>query len=162
MAQDASFHDASEQPLRLIAQDAEDLKVLSTLIQDAVVQVGDVAWLRGRRRVAIFLSRFRWEDKARAEKAGRAYERVRSALLVESVVAMRAAGVDPREKEQVLSILALRWEGAADPEDPSGILHVTLSGDGELAISVECLDLRLEDVTRPYAAISGKAPEHGA
>ena len=33
---DAKFEDGGEGPLRLVAQDAEDLKVISTLIQDAV------------------------------------------------------------------------------------------------------------------------------
>ena len=56
---DASFHDSGEKPLRLIAQGAEDLPVLSALLQDAVGTAGDVAWLRARRRFALFLGRFR-------------------------------------------------------------------------------------------------------
>ena len=38
---DARFQDGGEGPLRLIAQDAEDLKVISTLVQDAVLGGGD-------------------------------------------------------------------------------------------------------------------------
>lgn len=37
---------------------------------------------------------------------------------------------------------------------------MTLAGDGEIAIEVECLSIRLEDVTRPYIAPSRKAPKH--
>ncbi|NJS15471.1 MAG: DUF2948 family protein, partial [Sphingopyxis sp.] len=32
---DATFQEGGEGPLRLVAQDAEDLKILSTLVQDA-------------------------------------------------------------------------------------------------------------------------------
>jgi hypothetical protein len=37
---------------------------------------------------------------------------------------------------------------------------LTLAGDGAIALEVECLDVTLRDVTRPYAAISGKLPMH--
>lgn len=157
---DASFHDADDAPLRLLAQSAEDLQVVSALAQDAVFSAGDLVWLKGRRRAVILLSRFRWEDKAKAERAGRPFERVRAALLVENVTAVRAAGVDPRAADQVLSLLSMSWEGGDDPEDPSGVLRLTLAGDGEIAIAAEYLDLRLEDVARPHAAVSGKAPTH--
>jgi hypothetical protein len=60
-------------------------------------------------------------------------------------------------------VLSLDWEKANDdPEDPSGALRVTLAGDGEILIEAEYLDIRLEDVTRPYAAPSRKAPSHDA
>ena len=159
---DASFHDADEKPLRLMAQTAGDLEVVSSLLQDAVATAADVAWLRRRRRFALFLGRFRWEDKDRAAAAGRPFERVRAVLMAEHVLSVRAQGVDPKDPEQVLSILSLAWDEAADPEDPSGTLRIILAGDGEIAVEAEYLDLRLEDVTRPYAAPSGRAPEHEA
>ena len=157
---DASFHDSGEKPLRLIAQGAEDLPVLSALLQDAVGTAGDVAWLRARRRFALFLGRFRWEDKDRARAAGRPFERVRAVLLAEHVTAVRAAGLSPQDRDAVFAVLSVEWQGSEDPEDPSGTLRIILSGDGEIAVDAEYLDLRLEDVTRPYAAPSGLAPEH--
>ena len=45
-------------------------------------------------------------------------------------------------------------------EDCAGVVHLILAGDGEIAIDVECLDISVADVTRPYLAPSGKAPEH--
>jgi hypothetical protein len=45
-------------------------------------------------------------------------------------------------------------------EDGAGRVVITLAGDGAIAAQVECLDIDLRDVTRPYAAPSGKAPEH--
>jgi len=158
---DAKFSDADEKPLRLIAESEEDLKVISALLQDAVTRVGDIAWMKKRRRAALFVNRFRWEDEARAKAAGRPFERVRAVLLAAHVTAVRASGIDPSDPEMVLSVLSLTWERSNDdPEDPSGALRITLAGDGEILIEAEYLDLRLEDVTRPYAAPSGKAPHH--
>ena len=46
-------------------------------------------------------------------------------------------------------------------EDGTGRVVLTLAGDGAIRLSVEALELHLRDVTRPYSAPSGKAPDHG-
>jgi hypothetical protein len=157
---DARFEDAAEKPLRLHARSAEDLEVVSALLQDAAGTAADLVWMKRKRRFALFLNRFRWEDADRAQRAGRPFERVRTVALVEHVTAVRAAGLDPRERDQAVSVLRLEFEPDPDPENPAGQLRAILAGDGEIAIEVEYLDLRLEDVTRPYLAPSGKAPSH--
>ena len=48
--------------MNLGALDADDLDVVSTLVQDAVFPVTEMQWRRGERRFAILLNRFRWED----------------------------------------------------------------------------------------------------
>jgi hypothetical protein len=154
---DARFEDAAERPLRLRAETPEDLAVLSALVQDAVGRVGDIAWARKHRRLALLLNRFRWEDRERAERAGRPFERVRATLVIEGALSVRASGVLPQEKETVISLLSLVWEPG---EDGTGTVRLILAGDGELAVSAETLDVTLTDVTRPYAAPSGLAPSH--
>ena len=154
---DAKFEDGGEAPLRLVAQDAEDLKVISTLVQDAVLPVTEMSFDPRRRRFALLLNRFRWEDRAEAERVGRAYERVRAMLVVEDVLKVQSFGFDRADKDLVLSLLDI---GFAAGEDGTGRLTLTLAGDGGIALHVEALDLRLDDVTRPYRAPSGKVPRH--
>ena len=154
---DAKFEEGGEAPLHLVAQDAEDLKVISTLVQDAVLPVTELAFDPRRRRFALLLNRFRWEDRAEAERAGRAYERVRSILVVEDVRKVQTMGFDRADKDLVLSLLSMEFTSG---EDGTGRLTLTLAGDGAIALDVEALDLRLEDVTRPYRAPSGKIPKH--
>ncbi|QDL91824.1 DUF2948 family protein [Paroceanicella profunda] len=158
MSGDARFEDAGEGPLRLKAETAEDLTVISALVQDAVTTVGDVAFAQRHHRLALLVNRFRWEDRVAAERAGRAYERVRSLLVVESALSVRSNGLDRSAKDTVLSVLSLAFEPA---EEGAGTLTLLLAGDGEIAVTVECLDVSLTDVTRPYVAPSGKAPGHG-
>lgn len=155
---DARFEEGGEGPLRLVAQDAEDLKVISTLVQDAVLPVTEVKFDTKRRRFALLLNRFRWEDRAAAEAVGRAYERVRSVLVVEDVLKVQSFGFDRADKDLVLSVLALDFAPGADG---TGRLTLTLAGDGGIALEVEALEVRLDDVTRPYRAPSGKVPTHG-
>jgi Protein of unknown function (DUF2948) len=154
---DARFQDGGEAPLRLVAQDTDDLKVLSSLVQDAVLPVTELAFDPKRRRFALLLNRFRWEDRAEAERAGRAFERVRSVLVVEDVLKVQSMGLDRAEKDLVLSLLSMDF---ASGEEGTGRLTLTLAGDGAIALDVEALEVRLEDVTRPYRAPSGKVPRH--
>lgn len=154
---DARFQDGGEEPLRLVAQDAEDLKVLSSLVQDAVLPVTELKYDAKRRRFAALLNRFRWEDRAEAERVGRAYERVRSVLVVEDVRKVQSFGFDRSDKDLVLSVLSISFEPG---EDGTGRLTLVLAGDGAIALDVEALEVRLDDVTRPYRAPSGKVPRH--
>lgn len=154
---DARFEDGEDAPLKLLAQGADDLAVLSALVQDAVLQAPDMTWQRAKRRFACLLNRFRWEDRAAAEAAKRPYERARALLVVDDVTAVRSFGFDRKDKDLVLSVLSLDWTAGADG---AGKLTLVLAGDGAVEIEVEALDLTLQDVTRPYLAPSGKAPEH--
>ena len=154
---DASFAEGRETPLRLRAVDAEDLKVISALVQDAVFPVTEMRLQRRKRRFVLLLNRFRWEDRSAAEARRRPYERVQSLLVVEDVLSAATQGVDLSDRDTVLSLLSLEF---LPGEDGAGRLLLTLAGDGAVALDVECIEVSLRDVTRPYVAPSGKAPRH--
>ena len=156
---DARFEDATEAPLHLVARDAEDLAVLSALVQDAVFPITEMRWQAGRRRFGLLINRFRWEDRDAAERAGRRFERVQSLLVVDEALSVRTQGIDRQDRDTVLSLLAVSFEPGPDG---TGRVILTLAGDGALALEVEALEVTLKDVTRPYAAPSGHAPGHPA
>lgn len=158
MVDDARFEDGGEKPLRLRAEDAEDLQVISALTQDAIFPITEMKWEASRRRFSLLINRFRWEDKAKAELRGRAVERVQSVLAFDDVLKVSSQGVDRAQNDMVLSLLAV----AFDPgEEGAGRVTLTLAGDGAIALEVETVSTTLQDVTRPYIAPSGKAPDHG-
>lgn len=159
MAEDARFEDGAERPLHLKAYDAEELLVISALCQDAVLVASDMKWEPKARRLAFLINRFRWEDQAAAEARGRGYERVRSLLVISDVGTVSSQGVDRNDGDTVLSILSLNW---APGEDGTGRIELILAGDGAIAAKVECMDVTLKDVTRPYLAPSRRTPEHPA
>jgi hypothetical protein len=154
---DARFEEGGEAPLHLVAEDADDLRVLAALVQDAVFPIIEMRWERRRRRFSLLLNRFRWEDRDAAERAGRGYERVRSLLVVDEVLVVRSQGIDRGDRDMVLSLLSIGFEAGPDG---TGTVTLTLAGDGAIALEVEALGVTLRDVTRPYLAPSGKAPGH--
>lgn len=157
MTEDARFEDGTERPLRLRAESADDLTVISALLQDAVAQTSETAWARRKRRFALLVNRFRWEDAPAAERQGRPFERVQALLTVDGVLAARASGVDPADRDLVMELLSIGFEAG---EDGAGTVRVVFAGDGEIALDVECLDLTLADVSRPYLARARRAPRH--
>jgi hypothetical protein len=154
MTEDARFEDGREAPLNLGALDGDDLKVISALVQDAVFPASEMRWLAKERRFVLLLNRFRWEDKGR-ERHGA--ERVQSVLAFENVLKVASQGVPRGDADTILSVLSLGW---SEGEAPSGVLELTLAGDGALRLEVEALEVVLKDVTRPYRAPSGAVPGH--
>lgn len=155
---DATFEEGREAPLNLGAADAEDLRVISSLVQDAVLPATEMTWRPAERRFALLLNRFRWEDRVAAERRGRAYERVQSVLVIDNVLGVASQGVDHKDPDTILSVLAVEFEPG---EDGTGHVLLTLAGDGAIRLSVEALEVTLKDVTRPYVAPSGHVPQHG-
>ena len=157
MVDDARFEDGGEKPIYLKGMDADDLRVISALAQDAVVPSGEISYDATHRRFAMLINRFRWEDLVLAEKRGRPVERVQAVLVFDDVLAARSQGLAPDDKDTVISILALDFRAG---EDGTGTVEITLAGDGAIALDVETLDVTLKDVTRPYVAPSRHTPQH--
>lgn len=151
---DARFEDARETPLHLGAQDAEDLKVLSSLCQDSVFPVTEMTWNRAENRFAMLLNRFRWEEGSLRASAP---ERVQSVLAFDTVRHVSTNGIDRSDKDTVLSLLSIDFK---ETDSPSGHIHLTLAGDGVVRLEVEAIDATLKDVTKPYVAPSKKTPTH--
>jgi len=60
---------AAPEPLRLLAQDADDLAVISAALQDAVARIGDIRFEASARRLTVALNRFRWGSRRSGPRA---------------------------------------------------------------------------------------------
>jgi hypothetical protein len=155
--EDARFEDGAERPLKLVAADSDDLQVISSLVQDAVFPVGEMTYSTKARRFAMLINRFRWEDALGRRQDDRAYERTRAVLVFDDVSAVKSSGLERDDPELVMSLLSVAWHPAADG---AGQCELILAGDGAIALDMECINVTLQDVTRPYLAPSGKMPTH--
>jgi hypothetical protein len=140
-------------PLKLIALDEEDLAVVSSLLQDAVIRVADMTYLPGQKRFAAVLNRFDWENAVRGGSKG--YRRRRTALRFDRVFGAKMKNVKPGASERILSLLAVRFEPA---EAPGGIVTLTFAGDASIRLQVECIEAELRDLGLEWRTRS--KPEH--
>jgi hypothetical protein len=122
--------------LRLRAEDAEDLTVLSACLQDALVAVRDIAYLPEERRLILVANRFRWEG---GEGQG---ERVLCGVAIDLVRAVRQQGIDRGRPGALLSILALR--------PVAGAVEIQFASRAALRAEVDRLLVHIEDIREPY------------
>jgi hypothetical protein len=140
--------------LKLIALDEEDLEIVSSHLQDAVVRVGDMAFKPSRKRFVAVVSRFNWE-KAGSGSADQGNERRRTALRFDRVLGAQLKSVKPSQADRVLSLLAVRFEAS---DHPSGFIILTFSGGASIRLQVECIEAELTDLGPAWRARS--RPQH--
>ena len=144
---------AEGRELRLIAEDASDLEVISSAVQDAVLKAGNIKFDRKRRRLTLEVNRFQWEDST--SKRG-PQARVRSILAFDTVLSVKTRAVNKVDPDMVYSLLSLSFDPAEEP--PGGKLSILFSGDGELALEVEAIDVTLLDSS--YEWTTRHRPDH--
>ncbi|MBP2463401.1 MULTISPECIES: DUF2948 family protein [unclassified Rhizobium] len=127
--------------LKLLALDTDDLGIVSAHMQDAVFKLSDVQWSASEKIFSLAANRFDWE-KAGEKKKG--FERHRAALVLKRVEAVRSTGIDRNRKDDVLSLLAVRFMPKG--EGPDGTVELLLSGGGTIALDVECIEVALADI----------------
>jgi hypothetical protein len=138
-------------PLRLLAEDADDLAVISAALQDAVAKVGDFEWDPRGRRFTLALNRFRWESEGALLG-----ERVRAGLQFGSVLAVKSRNLRREPRDAVVELLALSFEAG---EAPGGEVRLAFAGGGDLVLTVECVDAALADISAPWPTPSHPAHE---
>ncbi|MGE5537345.1 MAG: DUF2948 family protein [Gemmatimonas sp.] len=145
--------------LKLRAEDEEDVQVISACLQDALVAVGDMCFLKDEHRFVLVANRFCWEDVSadslpeiadadgdedvspdEEEDAG--YQRVHCGLCFETVTGVKVRGFDPRDSSRILELLALTTEG----EDGSAAVRLIFAGDAEILLRTERVECRMEDL----------------
>ena len=132
-------------PLKLKAHTAEDLTVISSLVQDAILRVGEIRFDKSARALSLRLSRFSHEDEA-------ASERTLTGLRFDGVMSVASRGIDRSDKEAMAVLMSVQFtEGKPKP---SGKLSLIFAGGGEIVCDVECIVVILADVSEPRATES--------
>lgn len=131
--------------LKLVAFDVADLQVLSAHLQDAVVTVGDMAYLPAERRFAMMINRFDWMEASERHGDRAGGMRRRTALRFEHVQKTDVQGFSPSDKAQVLSLLALTFEQGDLPQ-PEGYVLFEFSGGARIRLKVEAIEAEFRDL----------------
>lgn len=138
--------------LKLIGQSPEELTVLSTLLQDTTVRVGDIAWLPSERRFAFVGNRFRWEKKRKFLRPKG--ERVRTGFHLNGILDAKLHQIDLKAKDDVLELLDL--EAHEDGEE--FIILINFAGGAAIRLKAECVDANLSDLSDDWQAMA--RPRH--
>ena len=162
--------------LKLRARDVEDMDVIASCVQDGLVPLRDISWMKREKRLILVLNRFMWEQTpgsaAGAEEpvapaaqgsgtgdasfedaeARATHWRSNAMLVFDKVKRVQTCGVDPKDRDQFLNLLTI----ASEPK------RITLIFSDEARLRLEISEIRchLSDVGEPWPSWS--VPRHEA
>lgn len=123
--------------LKLSALDSADLEIISAHMQDAVITIGDIRYLKASGKFALIGNRFLWQTQKPP------YERRRTGLSFDRVIEAKSHHIRQGADDAILSLLSISF---TPDEEPSGTITLTFSGGGAISLKVECIEARLEDL----------------
>jgi hypothetical protein len=135
--------------LKLLALDEEGLAIISAHLQDAVLKVGDMAYLPRAKRFAAVANRFDWAAAEGIGTSRTSLERRRCGIRFDRVLDAKVQGIDLKSKRQVLCLLAVQFE-ECDP--PGGHITLVFAGGGAIRLHVECIEAELRDMGAAWKA----------
>jgi hypothetical protein len=142
-------------PLRLRAEDEEDLAVISACLQDALVAVGDLAYDPGARVFLLIANRFRWEDCRSGTGDCGPFARTLCAVTFDNIAAAAYRGFPRGEKDRILCLLAIRpvadtTADTAAGAEPGLTLSLDFAGNAEIRLTASALRVRARDFGDPW------------
>ena len=91
--------------LRLSGKNEDDLKVISAHLQDSVVLVKDIVFLKRNRSFVMIVNRFMWEDVEKG--VFRDNKRIRCAIKFEGILKVKSKKINQKNKNKRLECLAI-------------------------------------------------------
>lgn len=136
-------------PLKILAQNTEDLNILSACLQDSLIPVKELEYDKDQKKFVMLLHRYRWEDQE-AESQG---SRIHAALVFDAVTHVQIKGMDQTKSRTALtlSLLSLSYHAP--------YVYITCADNISLRLEVDQLKVKLRDGSLAWPA---KTPVHQA
>ena len=126
--------------LKLIARTVEDLRVVSAHLQEAIVNINDIANLKKNKILLLQLNRFMWEDVEKGLL--RKNKRIRTILKFENVIKVKSRNINLARKDKFLDFLTIETNQMTDNNNEMKILF---AGDSILKVTAEVIEVTLDD-----------------
>lgn len=131
--------------LKLIARNEEDLEVVSAYLQDSIVVLKDIIFLRKNKNFLMILNRFIWED---IEKGiFRENKRIRCALKFDEVISVKSKNINQKNKNKLLEYLAIKCNSNSNNYFK---IQIFFSGGSIITIKSEIIEVYLNDLGKPW------------
>ena len=135
----------TKETIKLIANNPEDLNVISAYSQDSTVAIKDMIFLKKNRIFIMMINRFMWED---IEKGiNRQSKRVRCAIKFDGVLEAKSKRINQKNKEKRLECLAIKCH---ENINKNYEIKIFFSGDSIITLICESIDTTMKDLGLPW------------
>ena len=131
--------------LKLSGKNQEDLKVISAYLQDSIIIVKDIVFLKQNKTFIMIVNRFMWEDVEK--EVFRQNKRIRCAVKFEEVIKVESKNINQKNKNKPLECLAIRCISIFDEIYK---IKIFFAGDNIITIISEVIDVTLHDLGKPW------------
>ena len=135
--------------LKLLGKNQEDLKVISAYLQDSILIVKDIVFLKQNRTFVMIVNRFMWEDVEKG--VFRQNKRIRCAVKFEEVIKVESKNINQKNKNKPLEFLAIKCSSIFD--EPYKI-NIFFAGNGIITIISEVIEVAFHDLGKPWSVKS--------
>ncbi len=139
--------------LRLRAEDAEDLAVISACLQDALVSVRDLAYDRDTRTFVLVANRFRWEASGGAAGEGAPFERTLCGIAFDEIDEVAYRGFHRSEEDRILSLLAIRPVPGQMPAGAGAAIDLEFAAGAAIRLNAAAIRCRVRDFGEPWPTV---------
>ena len=143
--------------LSLIAQNEEDLVVISTLCQDSIIKIANIKWAKKSKRFYLLINRFCWELNDLSKKKSSNMLRINSLISFNSVLSVKSTGIQQNNNSDITSLLTINYNFFNFEKQA---IDLIFSGNSQITLNIECIDVFLKDISEPFKGTSSKQPKH--
>ena len=131
--------------LKLLGKNQEDLRIISAYLQDSILIVKNIVFLRQNRTFIMIVNRFMWED---VEKGiFRKNKRIRCVLKFEEVFAVKSQNINQKRKNKPLEFLAIK---SVLTHDGNYEIKIFFAGEGIITVNSEVIEVVMHDLDKPW------------
>lgn len=139
-------------PLRMVAEDEDDLQIIAACLQDALVPLSGMDYDQETGRFHLVANRFCWECIPEVLEGDSFYQRVPTGLSFHHVKEIKKKDLDLHNKHELINLLTIH-----DQDD--NCIQLIFSGGAEIKLTVDKISCHLKDVDEPYHTLN--KPSHG-
>ena len=125
--------------LKLIGKNQDDLKVISAYLQDSIVIIKDIVFLKKNKTFIMIVNRFMWEDVERG--FFRQSKRIRCAIRFEQVFEVKSKNINQKNKNLTLELFAINMLKNKEKFE----INLLFKDNSCITLSTEIVEVILED-----------------
>ena len=130
--------------MRLNAIDTDELKIISTVLKDGLIEDSDVKYLPSIRSFVAMITRFMWEEQA----INKINLRTKAVLFFEEVLSVTSKNIDQTDKKNVLELLDFNYY---TNKNKNLEIELLFKNDATIKIETELVKCKLEDRGEPWS-----------
>lgn len=131
------------EPLRLSALDTDDLDIIATCLQDALVPLSGLKYDEDACQFHLVANRFCWECDPEVIDNITYYNRVAAGLAFHNVKEVQKKNIVLEHNDELVNLLTIHRE-----ED--GCIHLIFSGGAEIKLLIDSVCCQVKDMDEPY------------